>query len=310
MNGIIEYLRQILGFVFALFLKVSGRCRRRFEELQKEDSVLPIYFHNPDKKLFEKLITSFLDRGFSFITYHDLKRFLEGEHIDYSKKIWLSFDDGWKGNLTNVIPVLIEKQIPATFFIPVGCNMKGYFWFTLIRKNIQLLNVTVDRFWKIPNSERLKIVSEVEDNPNLTKISDALTKEEISNISINKLFSFQNHTYSHAICNNCTVQELEKEIIGASLEIAKLTSEKVDGFAYPNGDYDEKTINFLKDNHFNIGATTTPGFITRSTNQFLLPRNSVMNNGGFLENYCHALGIWQPEIKKLKGITKYNTRKK
>lgn len=56
----------------------------------------------------------------------------------------------------------------------------------------------------------------------------------------------QNHGYSHKLCSQVTVSEIENEIDKASGIISRIIGKKPDIFAPPSGDFDENTINLCK----------------------------------------------------------------
>jgi peptidoglycan/xylan/chitin deacetylase (PgdA/CDA1 family) len=45
---------------------------------------------------------------------------LQGKRAIDGRYFHLSFDDGFRNNFTNALPVLIEHKVPAIFFVPTG----------------------------------------------------------------------------------------------------------------------------------------------------------------------------------------------
>ena len=91
-----------------------------------------IAFHNPNKKFFKNSIQWLIRNGFTFISTRQLIDILKNKEKPPNGAVWISFDDGWKQNINNVIPILIEYNIPATFFITTGPAEKdGLYWWKL-----------------------------------------------------------------------------------------------------------------------------------------------------------------------------------
>ena len=53
---------------------------------------------------------------------------------------------------------------------------------------------------------------------------------------------------------------------------------------------------------YEFAATTVPDFARSGTDPYLIPRNCVVDDGSLSENICHAFGVWQPLINKIKGF--------
>ena len=68
---------------------------------------------------FEKLITQLKNIG-DFVDTDTCIDILKNNKIIDGKYFHLSFDDGFKNNITNAIPVLDKYSVPAIFFIPTS----------------------------------------------------------------------------------------------------------------------------------------------------------------------------------------------
>lgn len=72
------------------------------------------------KDNFEKHLRFFKESGFSTLHFAELKKFwdLEKDYSHFPKKpLLLTFDDGYKDNLTNAEPLLKQYQMKATLFL-------------------------------------------------------------------------------------------------------------------------------------------------------------------------------------------------
>ena len=70
-------------------------------------------------KQFEELIKNLMELGV-FVDTETLVKMLRGEKEIDGRYFHLSFDDGFKNNYTNAIPILTKYNIPCIFFIPTA----------------------------------------------------------------------------------------------------------------------------------------------------------------------------------------------
>ncbi len=79
--------------------------------------------NNYSPKRLEKLLTGLADAGYEFVSLTDyLKSSANGQSLS------LTFDDGYDSFFKYAWPILSEKQIPATVFIPYGYIGKKADW--------------------------------------------------------------------------------------------------------------------------------------------------------------------------------------
>lgn len=79
-----------------------------------------IYCHgvfDDDTSNFERLIDSLMSYAI-FVNADHCLEIARGERPLDGRYYHLSFDDGFKNNFTNAAPILAERKIPATFFVP------------------------------------------------------------------------------------------------------------------------------------------------------------------------------------------------
>ena len=115
----IKYIsRELLGFI--LFV-----CFFRFIT-PKKINVLSIYFHDPDQRLFARLVNKLQRLGYQFISIYDFETILTGE-LSKKKYVLITFDDGWVTNI-KLLDIINQYAVPVTFFVPPDAILDGNFW--------------------------------------------------------------------------------------------------------------------------------------------------------------------------------------
>jgi len=86
-----------------------------------------------------------------------------------------------------------------------------------------------------------------------------MTKEQIREIAQNRLVEIGSHTVHHVSLKFAPIEEVQKELIESKNELSVLTGLPVISFAYPNGSYDDKAVNAVKEVGFKTAVATKPG---------------------------------------------------
>ncbi len=292
--GILGYLIIILGIV-----------RRAKEMALSGPYITPIYFHNPSKKLFRNCIRWLKKNGYKFISTDELIYFLKKKKNPPNGSVWISFDDGWRRNMNEVIPVIIEENIPVTFFIPTKAMENQSFWFQDVKKFYDYLpseyKVDIWKLWDIEESERKLVVNKLRRKINSNhKISDAMSVDNLTHIASLPQITIGSHTVNHAIIPNCSDEELDFELAVSKKVLEEWTGQKINCFAFPNGDYNGKEKIWLQKTGYDLAATIDTRLITKDDDIYYLPRFGTNSDGTLAENICHMVGVWFPFIEKLK----------
>ena len=216
----------------------------------------------------------------------------------------ITFDDGWLDNYEIAFPVMKKYRVPATIFVPaamIGGNQ--CFWyenlFNLADQSIK--NHIEKRFiqyfhnlvpdWDPPvlNIDHLLCLTSalklfptntldqfVSDAYVILKIEPQENKTIIDWDQVSEMeqfgITFGSHGLYHYILPTIGNNLKRKEICG-SLEILQSKSVKaVPFFSYPNGEWDQKSINFLSDAGYLGALTTQLGYNTSETHPLLMNR--------------------------------------
>ncbi|HEY97625.1 MAG TPA: polysaccharide deacetylase family protein [Dehalococcoidia bacterium] len=297
-------IRIITGYILAEALILSGYLSRARKKSFKPGVITSVAFHNPSEKLFGEMVVWLRKKGFTFISASQLIDILSGKVECPRGAIWFSLDDGWRNNLTKVLPVAVEYEIPVTVFICTGAIEGGAFWW---RKVMQFPDLVppelrnINTLKKQPEEVRKQVVQHI-DEAGVSPLREAMTVDEVKKISEMTQVELGAHTDTHPILPNCSEQQIEEELATSKRKLEEWTGKSITVFAYPNGSYDGRERRILEAEGYKLAATTEDEYGRINSNPYFFPRHIIMDDGSFAENICHALGIWAPLIKRIKRI--------
>jgi len=295
-------IRNSAGSILATALLAFGSAGRAKKTAFQKDVITSIALHNPRKDIFSKIVRWLLQNGFTFISTAMLIDILNGQAPCPKGAVWISLDDGWKENLDNVIPVAVQYDIPITIFVYTAAIEEGAFWWKKLRQSADLLPAEYRDSFSIstqPESVRKEVI-ELIARTGLKFEREAMTVEDIRNIATIPQVTLGAHTVTHPFLPQCPESQIEYEIAESGRKLEEWTGCKATAFAYPNGLLDGRERQYLERYGYQLAGTTECKFARAGTDVYLFPRNIVMDDGSFSENLCHALGIWDPLIRRLK----------
>ena len=303
-------LRNLFAGILGLLLVFFGFVRRAKRKAFLGQYITSIYFHNPNKKLFRKCIHWLKKNGYVFITSEQLVDIIKNKNTPPMGAVWISFDDGWLGNMHNVVPIIIKKNIPVTFFLSTDpIKNTGVFWWTYAMKFRKYLPVTyrnnIRMLWHVDECKRKQILKDLEIKFANKVKREAMTIQDVRYLSTLPQITLGSHTVHHVLTPNCSDSELDFEILNSKTTLENWIGEKIFCFSYPNGYYDGREVKILQKYFYDFSATTENRLVTTDENLFKIPRFAVMNDGFFSENLCHMVGIWQPFVNNLKQVLNY-----
>lgn len=215
--------------------------------------------------------------------------------------VCVTLDDGYQDNYRFAYPILRKYGIPATIFLTTGYvgnpwpHFKACYaiWNTDVRRftlgnfgsySIKSLSERVSAMRRIelllddlPEKEKNDTVEELQTKLNV-KLRDglrefrALSWDEIKEMSNNGV-SFGAHTVTHTNLTRLSTEEARKEIVRSKKDIEDRLQKPCNLFAYPNGRFDTRIAQVVKESGFSAAFTTVPRLLGgRSKDLFLLPR--------------------------------------
>jgi poly-beta-1,6-N-acetyl-D-glucosamine N-deacetylase len=294
-------LRNLLAHLVANALILTGKVKQATQKALETECILSLYFHKPAKDEFEFSIRWFRNKGFKFISPHDLERIIKGE-IPFPKgAVLLSVDDGWQTNVTNVVEVANRNQVPVTIFISTTPAEEGAYWWSYVTqaKRQGLINFSKKDLKKIPEEERINILQEIKQM--VYPGRDAMTVDQVKMVADSPYITIGSHTQTHPILINCPETQVYEELKGSRLKLESWTGKDVPYFAYPNGDFSRREIKILKTLHYRLAFSSQPKYLTPDllNESFTIPRFGFLEGASSAENICRMTGVWQPMMQKL-----------
>ena len=276
---------------------------------QSSFPVQPGMYVTPDN--FRKQV-KFLKDKFKIISLEVLiERLKNGENI--SRCCVLTFDDGWRDNYTNAFPILKKYQVPATIFLPTGfIGSQKWFWpeevylsliwiyqnkmdsskipgilqklfnksqFYSSGQPCDAIDSVIDKLKHYELQQREQVVAALKDVCPATKHERIVMNwYEVQEMANSGLISFGAHTVSHTLLDQLTVENVRSEIEKSKEDIEKRVRNQINFFAFPNGNYNKKTLAILRDTEFAAAVTTRRGYIDKSSRLLELPRIAMHND--------------------------------
>ena len=228
----------------------------------------------------------------------------------------ITFDDGWIDHYLHAFPLLKERGLPASIFLPVrfiGTNRRFWqerLWLTLrdlepARHRQELISAAALHFpWfplagelyqsgaglkrllmTRPSQEAEEFVHHLAESAGLAAaFSDRafLNWDEVREMCEMGI-SFGSHTLNHVLLTQMDPAEATVEIQRSREELTERLGSEVSGFSYPWGAASSLTREAVRGTGYGFAFTTHPGLVKDAADPWLLPRiaisNSVLKSG-------------------------------
>ncbi len=188
---------------------------------------------------FRDHMTILKNNNYIPITFEDLAKI--SLHKRFEKKyIILTFDDGYIDNYTYAFPILKEFKFKATIYLVSD------------RKYNQ---------WDVDLTQEKKFL--MMDRSMLEEMRDS------------NLIEFGGHTLSHPRLSQLDDHEMKEEIFQDKINTEKKLNIKLNSFAYPYGDLDDRAKKLVRDAGYLYGVSTDSGSYCLSDDIFQIRRIGI-----------------------------------
>jgi peptidoglycan/xylan/chitin deacetylase (PgdA/CDA1 family) len=210
------------------------------------------FFLSVSKKNFYNQLNFLKKLGYESINFDNL-------YTAKKKNFIITFDDGYKDNLTNALPILKEFNYTATSFIV--CNKIGQY-------------------------------NEWDKNHEMYKKKTLMSIEDI-NQWLSSDCHIGSHTLNHVSIKNINFINQKNEIIESKIKLSKIFNKNINVFSYPYGKFDNSAIDLVKKN-FDFAVTTLRSrFDTNKHSPYLIPRIPINSDTSLFKLAIKILSIYE-----------------
>ena len=260
------------------------------------------FFGATPTDVFEQQI-AYISRTYRVLTVEDLAERMRRGGLPRNA-IAVTFDDGYRDNLTHAAPILARHGIPATIFLATGfIGTAEVPWYDRVAMAFKLtrhpayaapwgdtlsLDTIAQRVGAAKQMlDHLKRLSDDELRRHLDRLLEALEVTDqrcFKNLmltwdDVHALaglgFAVGAHTVNHPILSRVNPQRAWTEILGSRTMIESALGAAPRAFAYPNGgpgDYTETVKQLVREAGFSCAVTTRFGLNTPATSPWELRR--------------------------------------
>lgn len=233
-----------------------------------------------------------------------------GEHETEKPIAVITFDDGYERNRSLLLPIAESLHLPVTIFIATQSVQDGtLYWDARVINALQgkraimvdLEDLSLGKFainstegpdkWREMDAllARLKglapelrkraverILDQL-DRPDHTRPTafSALSLTDLRRLSACPLISLEAHSHCHSILTQISDEKIRESVQTSRQLLESWTGRRVNFFAYPNGDYDQRVINVVKGLGFEGSVITKARPWGRDEEPFAIPRVGI-----------------------------------
>lgn len=168
------------------------------------------------------------EKGYVTISLDQLLDGFAGKAALPAKPVVLTFDDGWKTQYTNALPLLKKRNQTATFYVVSTYMGYGAYFDWTMTEAVRDAGMTI-----------------------------------------------AGHTLDHSDLTKLSTSEKDRQLRDSKAALEKQLGVKVTHFAYPNGAFNDATIEAVKRAGYRSATTINPTLVKSPVSAYVLPRIRV-----------------------------------
>jgi len=273
--------KEVFGFVFR-FSGIPSLIRNVF--LRKRATI--ILYHNPEPKTLKKHL-DYLSKHYNLISLDKLVHAIRNQ--DWGdippKSLVITFDDGHRDNY-KLLEIFKSFEVRPTIYLcsHVVNTQRKFWWMT-----------GFPDFRRLKKYERQNLLQALKEKVNYEPEKEyperqALDIQELKEMST--FVDFQSHSRFHPILPLCSDKESREEIKGSKGYLEKMLKNEIRHFSYPNGDYSEREINYLKDSGYRSARTLDIGWNSIHSDPFRLKTMDIEDHASVNIMCVQIMGLF------------------
>tara|TARA_Y100001970_G_scaffold2704_1_gene3203 strand:+ start:58139 stop:59158 length:1020 start_codon:yes stop_codon:yes gene_type:complete len=278
-------------------------CYHRVSKNKKRSNFLnPCDSLNTDQILFEEHLNH-LSSNYNCVSLSELMNSSNDEHNGF--KVAITFDDGYKDNYQNALPILEKYNIPATIFIStrfIEGDIQTWWYdlweivlnnsrldFQINEKQYSVVITSITRKLKIYHliSNYLIMMDYKSQTTFMKKLiskypvqvykQEFLNYDELNKLNNHQLITVGAHSHNHSSLSNISNRELLFEISHSKKLLEKKLKSKIEHIAYPYGrkeNISTRVIEATREVGYKYGYTTLCRKFNRN-DPYYVPRHLI-----------------------------------
>jgi peptidoglycan/xylan/chitin deacetylase (PgdA/CDA1 family) len=239
----------------------------------------------------------------------------------------ITIDDGYRDAYDIAFPILRQHQIPATLFaITDFLDRKCWLWTDKARflaANATRTEIEFEnREFNLNGATSRKAVA-AKINRHLKRLPDEAKEKQLENLQ--KTFAvelpvlppqefaaidwreakemdgdcvaIESHTVSHPILTNVADERLRFELTESRRRLREILGRTIDLFCYPNGGFDQRARQFVREAGYKAAVTTEIGFNDAGSDRFALNRTDAQPEITCFQQYASGFELAKNRIR-------------
>lgn len=207
------------------------------------------------------------------------------------RAVLVTFDDGWVDTYTDAYPIMKRLGIPGLIFLTADfIGTSTLYWPDFVRGllkavgRVDVADSEIRQMKLMSSDQRQALIAQMIQNTGGWNADSGrfanvgrgqnLSWQQVREMADNG-FDLGSHTCSHIMLPQESDQRITRELVYSSDIIAGNTGRRPLAFAYPDGQYNDSSPDFVEAAGYSCAFTCDEGMCSRRMSPYLLPRLSV-----------------------------------
>ena len=251
---------------------------------------------------------TYLQKHFDILHLDNALERVKGQEVGEKPFAVITFDDGYKGNLDNVLPVMEYFGLPFIVYVSTKAAIdKCLLWFDRILNLLALsedihveltienkterfiipgkaseaarwkaIEVLLERLKRMTVDEREYWVQHIaEKYSRVHPTLEMLTTEGLQTLACSELVTVGSHTHGHELLDQLDDLRIQQTLEASIHHLIDITGESPQHFSYPNGNYNQTVTAKVQEMGFETAVTTNAGIWSESKKVMQIPRIGI-----------------------------------